>query len=177
MNILEKLSDWREKGVALMELSFALPVLLILTMGVAGFGMTLRKMQVLSAAVKHGARAASIYQLSSGPCCGAVPTTLANCPGPNINIQSVAWCSINTFLQDANLDPLQWDVIPSVEENNEGGLPVLTVHVSIKANAKTECVLCGNKFVEIPINIGAQSSFALQNTCTFNAVLCMPPTP
>ncbi len=76
----------REEGQALVEMAIALPVLLLLLIGIIQFGLLLNKYITLTDAARAGARQLAIEAGSSDPCDPAVAQALIS--GSAIGLQS-----------------------------------------------------------------------------------------
>jgi Flp pilus assembly protein TadG len=77
INIMSK-NHIRNKGSSILELAFVLPILLMLTLGIIGFGFLFLRVQQITNAARHGARVAARYGDNSALAQSEASTLLTN---------------------------------------------------------------------------------------------------
>lgn len=79
----------RERGAVLAEFALVLPLLVILVVGIAEFGIAFNRAQAVEAAAREGGRLASLSSTTSGQVTTRVNAALAGIPltsGPSVTV-------------------------------------------------------------------------------------------
>ncbi len=174
-----------ERGVSVLELSIATPLILLVIAGAVDVGTALRREQVIYAAAKQAARIGGTQRKnpeklqfvscrSAGPEGPLAPSALPACdalPAGEVPVDVAAKRVACNYLKEAGLDPEAWTVLPQVREVNSPllysqasksfGPTMQLVSVEIKSKTKP-CFLC----LIGPNEIRATSSFALEERCS-----------
>ena len=119
-----------ERGGALIELALILPVLAIMAVGVANFGMALREKQIIVEAARYGARRAAadgdpICSLEAIPAerCNHILANIPELPDP----RSLGMYYACQSIEQGGLNPGQWEVFSDLDV--DGTKPSVEVRV------------------------------------------------
>lgn len=81
----------RDEGASMLEFAFVLPVLLLLLIGLAEFGLGFRDMLTVNSASREGARVASAVGNAAGADCVAIEAAAAALVGVDIDAVEQVW--------------------------------------------------------------------------------------
>ena len=146
--------DPSERGVSVIEFSFVLPLLLILTTGVVNLGSAIIQVQEFSGAVRHGARLAANQSNFETTCStlqnsGTEATTSYVRGGPGVYMAD-GW-------QDAEVRKLSvtWD-----------GLEQEYFEISVGTRTEEDnCLFCYQGIID-RFQVDLNSLFAVEDECT-----------
>ena len=147
----------REDGAALVEAAIVLPLLLLITAGLFNFASAFWQVQVLSEAIRHGARVAATHS-NEGLYCSTVIAHAKNSVDEYIEEYSNAnnqhtlkkwWNSSFVCFNEK-----QWDSVYSEK----------FITVSMTTNNQDNCIFCYANFYD-KIGLSLSSSFKLEWPC------------
>jgi len=158
----------RQGGVALLELAIVVPAVILLIAGGVNYGFAFREMQLVSDAVKTGARIAAA---------AAVDTESFNLQDCS-DLRTTADNTVNGILDQAGLDPAQWTVETTFCESRwenvliirEDDLEQVRLRFVVVTIDRTEsgCIFCTESYFIEGTMPHARATYALEgsrNTC------------
>lgn len=167
-----------EKGVSILELSIALPLLLILSYSTLEITLKINSLQQISSAAQEGVKVAASYAPSTAPGTPAVDICPIGreevslvCTGGGIenipadaNIGKVARISTCNYLKEQNIDASNFLITTTVEYRSFEGKNFPVIQLSMKER-NPSCTVCIEKLVSI-IPADTDASMTIQNCVT-----------
>ena len=154
-----------ERGIALVELALAIPVVLVFVGGLISVSMTLRDKRTLANASREAARVAASYSLKKPACYNpkSAPKGTTDCVKYN-SLECVSNLTATDFLRRSGLAPEGIKVQTQIYQKSEGPVTMDLIQIQLEQKDPASCLFCFNNLLNLK-KLKSESVFRLQGAC------------